>query len=294
MISGMHPHRGCAGRRWAGAAWLACAAMARSEPADLPRELARAGDHGGAAIEYRRLSLASETPAERAGWAWAAAREHWRDGRAQLADRMLDRAEVDGVDPIPLRLLRAEAAAAAGDLSAASFFWQSVADDDGAPEAARVFSSRRAAAALIRQDRPDDAARRLRAAPVEESSRLAAVEEVRAAPRKRPIVGGVLGLVPGLGYAYSGEYANAGRSFLLNALFMGFMALAARDDNWGAFGVASFFELTWYSGSIYGGIDAAHRWNRRLLDDAGARIEEGLRWDADEAAFPLLRLRFDY
>ena len=28
------------------------------------------------------------------------------------------------------------------------------------------------------------------------------------------------------------------------------------------------FELTWYSGSIYGGIDAAHRYNQRRLDNA--------------------------
>ena len=35
---------------------------------------------------------------------------------------------------------------------------------------------------------------------------------------KKPWLGGVLGLVPGLGYVYSGEYANAARSLILNGL----------------------------------------------------------------------------
>jgi len=32
--------------------------------------------------------------------------------------------------------------------------------------------------------------------------------------------------------------------------------------------VITFFEFTWYSGSVYGGIDAAQRYNRRRLDSA--------------------------
>ena len=73
------------------------------------------------------------------------------------------------------------------------------------------------------------------------------------------LFGGVLGLVPGLGYAYSGEYANAVRSLILNSLFIWGMVETADDDQWGLFALVTFGEFTWYSGSIYGGIDAAHR-----------------------------------
>ena len=65
-------------------------------------------------------------------------------------------------------------------------------------------------------------------------------------------MGGLLGLVPGLGYAYSGEHANALRCLILNGLFIFGMVHTAENDDWGAFSVISFFELTWYSGSIYG------------------------------------------
>ena len=54
------------------------------------------------------------------------------------------------------------------------------------------------------------------------------------------------------------------------------------------------FEATWYSGSIYGGVDAAHRYNRERLD--GALDDIG-----GEAAFapvcdqyPLVSLRFSF
>ena len=33
-------------------------------------------------------------------------------------------------------------------------------------------------------------------------------------------LGGILGIIPGLGYAYSGEYSNAARSLILNSLFI--------------------------------------------------------------------------
>jgi hypothetical protein len=72
--------------------------------------------------------------------------------------------------------------------------------------------------------------------------------------------------VPGAGYWYSGEVANGFRSLILNGLFLAAMAYAAEEDHWGAFAGLAFFEITWYSGSIYGGIDAAHRYNRRGVE----------------------------
>ena len=100
-------------------------------------------------------------------------------------------------------------------------------------------------------------------------------------------------MVPGMGYAYSGEWANALRSLLLNGLFAWAMAETAEDDEWALFGVCTFFEITWYSGSIYGGIDAAHRWNERR----GAETERVLREAAGRpepvmGMLPVLRVEF--
>ncbi|MBN1558006.1 MAG: membrane protein insertion efficiency factor YidD [Lentisphaerae bacterium] len=92
---------------------------------------------------------------------------------------------------------------------------------------------------------------------------LSEIMETAPPARRSPRLGGILGLVPGLGYAYSGEYANALRSLLLNGIFIWGMVETAGEEQWGGFAVISFFELTWYSGSIYGGIDAAHRFNAR-------------------------------
>ena len=84
---------------------------------------------------------------------------------------------------------------------------------------------------------------------------------------KSPFIGGLLGIIPGMGYAYSGEYGNMLRSLLLNGIFGWAMIATAEDEEWAVFSVATFFELTWYTGSIYGGIDAAHRYNKNRLDE---------------------------
>ena len=122
----------------------------------------------------------------------------------------------------------------------------------------------------------------------------AAVERYRAGRDKRPRLGGWLGLIPGLGYAYSGEYANAFRSLLLNSLFIYGMADSAQRENWGAFSAIAFFELTWYTGSIYGGIDAAHRFNRRRLEDAERAILGASRFEPITPHLPLLHFRFEF
>ncbi len=262
-------------------------------PARLAADLAAIGDHEGAAIEYRRLALGGEPAGERAVWLWAAAREHWRAGQPLVASRALDRAEALGVDPLPLRLLRAETAHHAGDVGAAEFYWRSLADDSTSPAEARAVAARRAAALCVRDGRFDDAARALAASPLDESVHLRRIETAAAKPRRNPMIGGLLGLVPGLGYIYSGEYANGARSLILNGVFLGLMSWAIDREQWAAAGAIGFLEITWYTGSIYGGIDAAHRWNRRRLGETAGELEREAQWDVDERVLPVLRLRFE-
>ena len=122
----------------------------------------------------------------------------------------------------------------------------------------------------------------------------AAVEGYAGGRDKRPWVGGVLGLVPGLGYVYSGEFANGARSLILNGLFIWGMVETAEREQWAAFSVLTFFEFTWYSGSIYGGVDAAHRYNQRRLDAAVSGVGGGRRLGPDVARVPVVVLGFEF
>ena len=62
-----------------------------------------------------------------------------------------------------------------------------------------------------------------------------------------------------------------------------------------SFSVITFFEFTWYSGSIYGGIDAAHRYNEQRLQRCLDGIGGAMRMDVEtEAHWPLFDLRFRF
>jgi hypothetical protein len=93
---------------------------------------------------------------------------------------------------------------------------------------------------------------------------------------------------------YSGEWSNGARSLLLNGIFIFGMVYTANDGQWGAFAAITFFEITWYSGSIYGGVDAAHRYNRRRLEACAAVFREGADLDPDASALPGLLLRYRF
>jgi hypothetical protein len=58
--------------------------------------------------------------------------------------------------------------------------------------------------------------------------------------------------------------------------------------------VISFFELTWYTGSIYGGIDASHRYNQRRLDRTLDAVDVGDSVQPDWRELPLLVLRYPF
>ena len=123
---------------------------------------------------------------------------------------------------------------------------------------------------------------------------LAALEAYAQGRDKKPWLGGVLGLVPGFGYFYAGEWANGFRSVILNGLFIFGMVNTAQHDEWGAFGVISFFEVTWYTGSIYGGIDASHRYNRERLNQTVNGVNGAAAFAPDLVKLPLVSLQFSF
>lgn len=278
--------------------WSLCVAVGSvwaAEPAQLALELDAEGQHEAAAVEFRRLALAEPAGTNAAGWWWLAGQEYAQAEKWELSGRLLDRAEdaAPGALAAPTAWRRAENALQEKDWTSATFHFDSlrlkVASDD-----LREFAARGSAAAHLRDGDAAGARQALADAPGDLAAARAAIDGYASRRDKKPWVGGLLGLVPGLGYVYSGEYANAARSLILNGLFMWGMAETADDDLWGAFAVLTFAEFTWYSGSIYGGIDAAHRHNERRLDGAVAEIRGERRLQPDFSAVPLVALKFEF
>ena len=276
-----------------GAATLAAAEPV--PPAHLALALDAEGEPVAAAIEFRRLALGAEEDVAAARWYWWAAQEYVQAGDAEMSNRMLDRAE----DAAPLALatgvswLRAENALRERDWSAAAFHFDSLrlkaeADDW------RDFSARGAASAHLREKNVSSAREVLDKVPGAAEDARGALERYAAGRNKKPWLGGMLGLMPGLGYVYSGEYANATRSLILNSLFIWGMVEAADRDAWGIFAVVAFGEITWYTGSIYGGVDAAHRHNARRLESAVSDVRGPARPEADRGQVPLVVLRLEF
>ena len=261
--------------------------------ADLAETLATEDSHAAAAVEYRRLARAASNTQHRAGFYWAAAYEYVRSGDVARAERMLDRAE-DAATTLkhPALLLRAEAALHTGRPGDAAFLYETLISTSPREDLGRL-AARRLAHARLQTDDPEGA---MQALPVEPDAAGAreAIDTYRNGTDKRPWLGGLLGLLPGLGYAYAGEYANGLRSLLLNSLFIYGLVETAEDNQWGGFGVISFFELTWYSGSIYGGLDASHRANQRRLDKCLEAIDGNAAFSPDFGRLPLVTLRFTF
>jgi hypothetical protein len=276
------------------AAVLGARAEEKSATRELAAELSGEGRWASAALEYRRLAWAE--PEREATWRWMAAWAYAnsKDARERArAERQLDAAEDaedggEGMVAVAIQALRAELALKTGAYGEARFHFEGL--GAGAEDESWARWARRGAATAALRGGDET---RARAALEGDAEGLAALSGVAPVRRKRPWVGGVLGLVPGMGYAYSGEWANAVRSLLLNGLFAWAMVETADDDEWALFGVCTFFEITWYSGSIYGGIDAAHRWNARRMDEAERALRgENVLPEPVLVKLPVLELRF--
>jgi len=260
----------------------------------LAQELSVEGQHASAALEYRRLALGATNPQACGGFFWAAAYEYTRAQQRSLAPALLDRAEDNdhALKPVAL-LLRAEVASAEKKHTEAVYYLQSAVGETTAPDM-RKFVIRRVAGEHPRAGQGDQARAVLSQAPGDEALALAALKRYEREQDKSPVLGGVLGLIPGLGYVYAGEYANGLRSLILNGLFMGAMVYSGLEDQWGAFAVISFFEITWYSGSIYGGIDAAQRYNRTRQERCLDAVQGQAAFIPDFKQLPIVSLQFKF
>lgn len=103
---------------------------------------------------------------------------------------------------------------------------------------------------------------------------------------KSPATAGILStILPGSGYIYTGKWQTGIAAFLVNSLFMG-ASIEAFDNDLPVLGsIIGLFEIGWYSGTIYGSIQGAKRYNYKLRD-------EKLRSLNQRYTLPLLYKRF--
>ena len=245
-------------------------ASAGASPADarlsLAASLYESGDFARSALEYRRLAADLE-PSDKSlpGLYLAAADAYRAEGKWERMEKMLDHAEDAGAaESAPLLLLRTEQAEGVRNWVSAADYAEELSSADKKDERLSRWAQGAAASDYLRAGDFEAA----RGAVAGDAAREAAIARYLAGHDKSPRVGGLLGLIPGLGYAYSGEWGNMFRSIFLNGIFGWAMYECADREQWGLFAVSTFFEMTWYTGSIYGGIDAAHRYNRNRLDTA--------------------------
>jgi len=229
--------------------------------------LANEQNHEQSAIEFRRLTKFVSDTNSKSAYYLAAAYEYLKSEKYSLSHKMLDHCETESFDFSPyVRLLRAECSIAQNLFEESLFYIEGISLNEKDIKLQDIIKARLVHTYIVLKQYKK-AKNNISQFSCNQKKSIEAFNEYISEKNKKPSAGGFLGLIPGLGYAYSKEYANALRSLIMNSLFIYGQADCARHEQWGFFAVISFFELTWYTGSIYGGIDAAHRYNKNRLQD---------------------------
>jgi hypothetical protein len=102
------------------------------------------------------------------------------------------------------------------------------------------------------------------ASPLFPSSRtlIEAAHEAESLPRKSPLLAGLMSaVIPGTGHFYTGRWRDGAIALLLNGAFLAAGIEAVSAGNEAAAGLLFFFEAAWYSGAMYGAVNAAEKYN---------------------------------
>jgi hypothetical protein len=86
-------------------------------------------------------------------------------------------------------------------------------------------------------------------------------------------------VLPGTGHFYSGRFRDGAIALLLNGAFLAAGVEAVQAGHEAAAGLLLFFEAAWYSGAIYGAVNAAHKLNRDTEDQFLQGLERQHRSD---------------
>ena len=111
----------------------------------------------------------------------------------------------------------------------------------------------------------------------DQARRVAAYVDALELPSKSPALAGVLSIVPGLGHMYIEEYGAGVTALLWNGVFIYAVVDSIVAGRYGQASLLGLVELIWYSGTIFGAVSGAHRFNR----DARRIVEDGLTRDLD-------------
>lgn len=96
---------------------------------------------------------------------------------------------------------------------------------------------------------------------------------LRAKKKKSPLAAGLLSIIPGVGYLYDRQPANAITSFLINGLLAYATYTSIKSKNYGVAGLTGVFSLTFYVGNITGAVNGAKRYNSRRISDSTSMLE---------------------
>lgn len=80
--------------------------------------------------------------------------------------------------------------------------------------------------------------------------------------KKDPLTAGALSLIPGLGHMYLGQWNVGIAALSWNALFTFATIWSVATGEWGVAAVLGVFELSWFSGTMFGALNGAFRHNR--------------------------------
>lgn len=98
------------------------------------------------------------------------------------------------------------------------------------------------------------------------------IDEYEATQKKSPTLAASLSaILPGSGQIYAGRKKDGLMSFLVNGLFIAGTVAAVNNENYALAAIVGGVGLPFYIGNIYGGANAAKKWNlslsKQLRDD---------------------------
>lgn len=88
-------------------------------------------------------------------------------------------------------------------------------------------------------------------------------EQANRLKNKSPALAGVLSIIPGAGYAYTGHKQTAITAFLVNGLIAYATYTNFKNENYGMGILTGVFNLSFYFGNIYGASKSAKRFNEQ-------------------------------
>lgn len=96
---------------------------------------------------------------------------------------------------------------------------------------------------------------------------------------KNPGIALTMGIVPGMGYVYSGDYGTGFVSFIITALNYGISYLAYRSNNDAIAITTGSIGFFFHLGSMTGGYMSSQRWNTRVMNRNHAYLIQELEMD---------------